>query len=40
MNYYDHNLEAEAPKLWWYMPPTFLEDATIPSTIFYAFYAF
>ena len=38
MNYYDSDLEAEALNLWCYMPPKFLDGATIPSAIFYAFY--
>ena len=34
MNYYDSDLVAKALKLWCYIPPTFLDEATIPSTIF------
>ena len=40
MNYYNSDLEAETLKQWYYVPPTFLDDATIPKPIFYAFYAF
>ena len=34
MNYYDDELEAEALKLWCYIPPAFLDNGTIPSAIF------
>ena len=40
INNYVNDLEAEVLKLWCYEPPTFLDDAIIPSRIFYAFYAF
>ena len=40
MNYFDSDLKAEALKLRCYVPPTFLDDETIPSPIFYTFYAF
>ena len=26
INYFDNDLEVEALKLWFYMPPTFLDD--------------
>ena len=40
INYYDSDLEAEALKLYCYMPQTFLDDITNPSPMFYAFNAF
>ena len=40
MNYYDSDLEAEALKLYCYMPQTFIADTTNPSPMFYGFYAF
>ena len=40
MNYSDSNLEAEARKLYCYMPQTFIADATNRSPMFYGFYAF
>ena len=40
MNYFDSDPKAEALKLRCYVPPTFLDDETIPSPIFYTFYAF
>ena len=40
MNYYDSDLATEPLKLWYYVLLTFLDDTTIPSPIFYAFYAF
>ena len=36
--YYDSDLEAEALKIWFYMPQRF--STIIPSPIFYAFYTF
>ena len=38
MNYYDSDLEAEALKLYCYMPQTFIADATNLSLMFYGFY--
>ena len=40
INNYVSDLGAEVLKLWCYVPPTFLDDATISSRMFYAFYAF
>ena len=40
MNYYDSDLNAETLKLWCYIPPTFLDDATIPASIIYFFFDF
>ena len=40
MNYYDSVLEAEALKLCYYMPQTFIADATNPLPMFYGFYFF
>ena len=37
---YDSDREAEALKLRCYIPQTYLDDATIPSPMFYGFYAF
>ena len=38
MNYYDSDVDAEALKLCFYMPQTFLDDTTNPSPMFYGFY--
>ena len=40
MNYYDSDLEAEALKRYYYMPQTFIADATNPSPMLYRFLCF
>ena len=40
MNYYDSDLEAEALKLYCYMPQMFIADATNSSPMFYRFLCF